>query len=95
MKTRQHTSFVILIAIGSLGIANLSNARDINESVDEIIVEGQQIRRSLQDTKESVAIYDRDLIQSQRLSDLRELFNQTANAVEIIYDIGVAGGPFV
>ncbi|MEM7764659.1 MAG: TonB-dependent receptor [Pseudomonadota bacterium] len=64
-----------------------------NVEIDEIIVQGQKIRRSLQDTKESVAVFDQDIIQAQRLFDLRELFNQTANAFDLFNgeDFGIRG----
>ncbi|MEM7707336.1 MAG: TonB-dependent receptor [Pseudomonadota bacterium] len=76
-----------------LGFAAVAGAQEANVELEEIIVEGQKIKRSIQDTKESVAVFDQDFIQSQRLFDLRELFNQTANAFELFNgeDFGIRG----
>ena len=64
-----------------------------SEPLEEIIVEGQKIQRSWQDTKESVAVFDQEFIQAQRLFDLRDIFNQTANAFELFNgeDFGIRG----
>ena len=91
MNHSRALAVAIGIALAPVGACLAQN--NSSEPVDEIIVEGQKIKRSLQDTKESVAVYDQDWIQSQRLFDLRELFNQTANAVELFNgeDFGIRG----
>ncbi|MEO1081152.1 MAG: TonB-dependent receptor [Pseudomonadota bacterium] len=79
-------------AIAGLAIAQGSLPGD-EEAIEEVYVLGQKIERSLQDTKESVAVFDQSFIQTQRLFDLRDIFNQTANAFELFNgeDFGIRG----
>ncbi|MEM9305431.1 MAG: TonB-dependent receptor [Pseudomonadota bacterium] len=64
-----------------------------DDRIEEVVVKGQKIERSLQDTRESVAVFDQDFIIEQRLFDLRDIFNQTANAFELFNgeDFGIRG----
>lgn len=79
----------ILSALLFLAWANFASAQG-NEPrpVDEIIVTSQKIERSLQDTMESVAIVDAQQIDAQSMFDLRDIFNQTANAFETFNNEG-------
>ncbi|GAB5413484.1 MAG: TonB-dependent receptor [Congregibacter sp.] len=74
-----------------LAVSGVSVAQE--DVLEEVYVLGQKIERSLQDTKESVAVYDQDFIQAQRLFDLRDVFLQTANAFELFNgeDFGIRG----
>ncbi|MEO1202264.1 MAG: TonB-dependent receptor plug domain-containing protein, partial [Pseudomonadota bacterium] len=89
---RIQTSAVAAAVAASVMAAGSVSAQEA-DVVDEIIVEGQKIRRSLQDTRESVAVFDQETIQAQRLFDLRDIFNQTANAIELFNgeDFGIRG----
>ena len=70
-------------AIAVLGLSPVVSIAQDDAEIEEITVTGQKLMRSLQQTKESVAVIDAELIESQNLFDLREVFNQTANAFEI------------
>ncbi|QTD54461.1 TonB-dependent receptor [Parasphingorhabdus cellanae] len=48
----------------------------------EIVVTAQKIERSLQDTKESIAVVTSDTIEAQNLLDIEDVLNLTANAFE-------------
>ena len=57
---------------------------------DEIIVRGQKIERTLQETAASVAVYDRELIDEQNFIDLYDLIRQTANVASVLDESGFA-----
>ncbi|MEO1035998.1 MAG: TonB-dependent receptor [Pseudomonadota bacterium] len=88
-------SSVDVIAASTLLLATCSDAFAQQNAVgiDEIVVKGQKVERSLQETKESVSVLDQDFIQTQRLFDLRDIFNQTPNAFELSNgeDFGIRG----
>lgn len=89
MKYVARTALAVAV---STAVAASVVAQDDLE-IEEVYVVGQKIERSLQNTKESVAVFDQDLIQTQRLFDLRDIFNQTANAFELFNgeDFGIRG----
>ncbi|MEM9532803.1 MAG: TonB-dependent receptor [Pseudomonadota bacterium] len=58
------------------------------EELEEIIVTGEKIERSLQDTTSSVAVYDEFTILQQNFTDLYDVINQTANVTSIFDDAG-------
>ncbi|MEO0579539.1 MAG: TonB-dependent receptor plug domain-containing protein, partial [Pseudomonadota bacterium] len=88
-------SSVDVIAASTLLLATCSDAfaQQNTVGIDEIVVKGQKVERSLQETKESVSVLDQDFIQTQRLFDLRDIFNQTPNAFELSNgeDFGIRG----
>jgi len=51
--------------------------------LDEVVVVGQKIERSLQDTASSVAVFDAETIDSQNFIFLEDLLNQTANVTSL------------
>ena len=56
----------------------------LNEAVeDEIVVTGQLIETSLQETPESVAVWASDQLTDAGMEHLEDVFNQTANAYQI------------
>lgn len=57
---------------------------------DTIIVRGQKIDRSLQETVASVAVYDREAIDEQNFIDLYDLIRQTANVATVLDESGFA-----
>ncbi len=61
-----------LIAMTSPTFAQKSN-------IDEIIVSGEKIDRSIQDTTSSVAVFSGSQIEDSAIFDLQELFNRIAN----------------
>ncbi|MEM7588149.1 MAG: TonB-dependent receptor, partial [Acidobacteriota bacterium] len=63
-------------------VAN-EEAEDNTEIFDEIVVTGGLIADSLQDTPESVAVWNSDAITDAGLVELQDIFNQTANAYPI------------
>lgn len=50
---------------------------------DEIVVTGKLISDTLQETPESVAVWQADAIEDAGLQELQDIFNQTANAYQI------------
>ena len=56
--------------------------------IQEILVKGEKIERSLQDTVSSVAVFDAETIDSQNFTDVFDLVNQTANVAGIGADTG-------
>lgn len=57
---------------------------------DTIIVRGQKIDRTLQETPASVAVYDRETIDAQNFIDLYDLIRQTANVATVLDESGFA-----
>ncbi|MFA0812338.1 TonB-dependent receptor [Microbulbifer epialgicus] len=61
------------------------DSSDKNSQIEEITVTGQKIERSLQDTKESVAIFTGTTIEQRNLVTISDIYQQTA---------GVSGDQF-
>ena len=59
-------------------------------AIQEIVVKGEKIERSLQETVSSVAVFDAETIDSQNFTDVFDLVNQTANVTGIGADTGFA-----
>ncbi|MEM7501587.1 MAG: TonB-dependent receptor [Pseudomonadota bacterium] len=78
IQSKRIAKAVLLAAV----VPGLAAAQGDQDTVDEIVVTSQKIERSLQDTKESVAVIDANQIDAQRMIDLRDVFHQTANAFE-------------
>ena len=71
-------SLSLLTTVG-LGQAQTNTAMD-SAPRDEVVVTGQKIERSLQETKESVAVLDRAVLDDLVLLSLEDTFEATANA---------------
>ena len=56
--------------------------------IEEVIVRGEKIERSLQDTSASVAVYSEAMIVEQNFVDLYDAINQTPNVVGLFADGG-------
>ncbi|MEM8962453.1 MAG: Plug domain-containing protein, partial [Acidobacteriota bacterium] len=56
---------------------------DPTEIYDEIVVTGGLIEDSLQNTPESVAVWNSDTLTDAGVRELQDIFNQTANAYQI------------
>ncbi|MEM9706021.1 MAG: TonB-dependent receptor [Pseudomonadota bacterium] len=63
-------------------------ASDPPRAVDEIIVSGEKVRRTLQETVSSVAVFNEETIDEQNFVDLFDLINQTANVAGLANDGG-------
>lgn len=75
-------ALLFCLLINSLSSYAESNSSSDNSEVllDEVVVTGQKISRSRQDTVESVTVYDfSDLEQKAKSDDFYELLDQTAN----------------
>jgi len=68
-------SITILAATCSVSTPLIADSRN---GLEEVVVRGQKIERSLQDTKESVALITAESIESRGLIDLRDVLDQTA-----------------
>lgn len=81
----KQASLVAAIAAVISGQTFAEQAQDNKAQLEEIIVSGQKIERSLQDTKESVAIYTGDTIESLNITSISDIYQHTA---------GVSGDQF-
>ena len=66
-----------VLATSLLAMSNLTDAQ--GNEVEEIIVSGEKIDRSLQDTASSVAVFTATQIEQSAIYDLQEVFDRIAN----------------
>ncbi|MEM6556909.1 MAG: hypothetical protein AAF642_13600, partial [Pseudomonadota bacterium] len=79
IKFATSASLSVLVVAGAMA-QDISAADAEDESrQDTIIVTGQKIDRSLQDTPESVAVVTQIDIQTQNINDLSDAIARTAN----------------
>jgi outer membrane receptor protein involved in Fe transport len=82
----------LLAASAALLGANQAQAQDTTiESIEEVVVTGQKIERSLQDTKESVVVLTGDMLDERGLTDLTQIIEQTAGVSGDRYNIRIRG----
>ncbi|MDQ8754630.1 TonB-dependent receptor [Sphingosinicella sp. LHD-64] len=62
--------------------ASAQTAGDAMQEVEEIVVTGEKVDRSLQETTTSVAVITARRIEQENLQSLRDIFNRTANVSE-------------
>lgn len=62
---------------GSVAFAEELKQKQEPRVLEEVIVTGQKIETSLQDTKESVAVFTEDTLEQRNLTDLGDVFQQT------------------
>ena len=74
----------IAVAMASGGL----QAQESSDRIEEVVVSGQKIERSLQDTAASVVVYDEFTIVEQNFVNLTDVLTQTAN----VSTIGGGGG---
>ncbi len=79
LPARSVLATAVCLAMAGPQTAAAQGASDDENSVDEIVVTGTKIERSLQDTTTSVAVFDADLIDKQNFVTLGDILNQTAN----------------
>ncbi|MEM6536760.1 MAG: TonB-dependent receptor, partial [Pseudomonadota bacterium] len=72
----------------ALAQADIDQAGGVARQVDEIVVTGEKVQRTLQETVTSVAVYDEETIDDQNFVDLFDLINQTANVSGLANDGG-------
>lgn len=73
------SSFILAgLGLVILPIAANSEAQESGSQIDEVIVVGQKIERSLQDTKESVVAFGAEDIDERGLIDLKDVLAQAA-----------------
>jgi outer membrane receptor protein involved in Fe transport len=61
---------------------------DPADPVEEVLVTGEKIARSLQDTTTSVAVVTSQQIEAESIRDMYDVFNRTANVTQTIGDSG-------
>ncbi|MEM9169699.1 MAG: TonB-dependent receptor [Pseudomonadota bacterium] len=81
------TSVVALIGSPGNAVAQV-DADGPARAVDEIVVSGEKVQRTLQETVSSVAVYNEETIDDQNFVDLFDLINQTANVSGLANDGG-------
>lgn len=88
IKFATTASLAALLAAGA--VAQEFNSADADDEArqDTIIVTGQKIDRSLQDTPESVAVVTQVDIQTQNINDLSDAIARTANIATRFDDRG-------
>lgn len=64
------------------------DAGDVSPEIEEVVVKGQKIERSLQETTASVAVYDEATIVEQNFTSIYDALNQTANVSGLSGDRG-------
>ncbi|WP_171045301.1 TonB-dependent receptor [Pseudoalteromonas rubra] len=76
----------VSLALGAAMFSGYSIADDkVRDDLESIVVYGQKIERSLQQTKESVSVITLDDIERMPITDINNVFEITPNA----YDLGV------
>ncbi|MEL6692702.1 MAG: TonB-dependent receptor [Pseudomonadota bacterium] len=88
IKFATAASFAALLAAGATAQEINGIDTDAEARQDTIIVTGQKIDRSLQDTPESVAVVTQVDIQTQNINDLADAISRTANIATRFDDRG-------
>ncbi|MEC8327741.1 MAG: TonB-dependent receptor [Pseudomonadota bacterium] len=79
------TAFAISVALGASLYSNFVMSDDsVPQNVENIVVYGQKIERSVQETKESVSVITLEEIERMPIADINNVFDITPNA----YDLG-------
>jgi len=79
MKINKLASAIKIGLIASLTIISSSNADELDQEIEKIMVTGQKIDRSLQETAASVAVVTRKHIEQQNINDLYDVLERTPN----------------
>lgn len=66
----------------------ISSAAAHASEIEEVVVTAQKIERSLQETKESIAIFSAPELDRRGLQTLEDVYNQTANAFDLANNEG-------
>ncbi|MEM6709103.1 MAG: TonB-dependent receptor [Pseudomonadota bacterium] len=74
---------LLAVLLPPIAAAAAADGTDTPLQIEEIIVRGEKIERSLQDTAASVAVYEESTIVEQNFVDLNDLLNQTANVAPV------------
>ncbi|MEL6199879.1 MAG: TonB-dependent receptor [Pseudomonadota bacterium] len=80
-RTRSHMLPALILVILLTPMTAIS--QESESDIDEIVVRGQKIERSLFETPESVAVLTADEINRRSLQTLEDVYNQTANAASL------------
>ena len=88
IKLAATASFAALLAAGAIAQETAIADADSEARQDTVIVTGQKIDRSLQDTPESVAVVTQVDIQTQNINDLADAIARTANIATRFDDRG-------
>ncbi|WDE06101.1 TonB-dependent receptor [Thalassomonas viridans] len=85
MKTSRLALAVQAGLLSSFALINSAHANTNNEdqAIETIIVSGQKIQRSVQETKESVAVFTEDNLKEMPLFEFEDVFQLSANTFEI------------
>ena len=78
----KHKQLAIMVSLAMLTIADSTHANETISADDEfekLVVYGQKIERTIQETKESVAVLSEQLIDDMALLDLEDAYLATAN----------------
>ena len=81
-----------LFAINGAAAEEMIDSADAVDHRDEIIVTGEKIARSLQDTTSSVAVFDEITIDENNFITIYDVINQTANVTGLFNDAGLQSG---
>lgn len=77
-KTFIKNSLAVAVGLASaMAVAEQAPDSKKTNSLDAVVVTGQKIERSLQDTKESVAVFTGEDLEARNLTELTDVFQQT------------------
>ncbi|MBA15464.1 MAG: TonB-dependent receptor [Sphingomonas sp.] len=82
MKINWLLSTSLLIALASPARVAAQNATPAEEEAEEIIVIGEKVARSLQETTASVGVVTADRIEDENILTVQEIYQRTANVSE-------------
>ena len=73
------TFFLSIIVVVSLWLSDPSFAQEPTQTLEEVVVKGEKISRSLQDTVSSVAVFTSTEIDESAIYDIQDVFTRLAN----------------
>ena len=76
MKNFARNSLALAVSLACASAAAEQSSQD-EKGIEKIVVTGQKIEQSLQDTKESVAVFTGNILEERNLDELRDVFLQT------------------
>ena len=92
MKTFAKSGLAIAVGLACFSaIADTTSSASDNNDIEQIVVTGQKLSRSLQDTKESVAVFTNELLETRNLESLTDVFIQTPGVTGDSYSFRIRG----
>jgi iron complex outermembrane receptor protein len=77
LYAKKRLAIAISFACFSVSAAQAETANTKESEVERIVITGQKLANTLQDTKESVAVFTKESLEQRNLDELRDIFLQT------------------